>query len=805
MEGLKKVDENDHDVQGSDVEGVENLSEDQDAVTAPSSSSEDWDEDDFYSESYMEEDDGEDDNGSHNTEFNEDPEYERHQFLIFLHLQDVNERYQRSLQQNQHVATGLPPTIPEKLRQFLRLCIQRYVVTWEVMSKSEWIYDSECQVRRKRSFQAMKQFLHNSVETTNNENTELDVINHPMCSCYHEYAVRVNDLEWFRLLVEYGLDISQFDQITLMQLSMGIEDQTLLWKSYYMDRYDFLSCPDDLVMNVDELDFSASNTFSFFLIDTLGIDPYQIHSSVNPEEDRRQTRGRFSLPLYRYLLNTTGYIPIQIKNYREFSLFRSEDEDFGNTTIFNFLKNVIENDLYFNVMCDTTSGTAVPSSSNQVAAAVTVIHSDKRKQVQQRTCWEENVLKQKQSFLSLLVDKFWEESASRIKGVFRCRLDSDHEDFLLFLLDYIDTTGYADWSLQGKHAETVSPARGSRRGNGTTTRRQAALEASEAEEKALETCPRSVLLRKASAGSLKRMTRRLLDLSRNHQQDPIKMQEHQRYVNMAMMEIRSIEMLKYFVEEEHADVNYIDRSSGRTILFNIYDHAKRDKDAMQFIFYLTQRAGFSRIEQRVEGRTILQLAMQSKRIEFVDAWLWMAYGYRTETNFFNPDQRIVFKNIDECLLENGTMNPLTFAVIQYSEPRLPLRVDSDGDESDDDENDSDDDEDDSSDEDVNYFNRNDTKMISHFFKQHQANVNAKDMRGNTAVLYAVQNNCLQLAKQLVSEYGANIYLKNYEGQSAYSLANESLRAKLKKLLTKRKKSQQQVEDKEKEKKRRKQH
>jgi ankyrin repeat protein len=63
-------------------------------------------------------------------------------------------------------------------------------------------------------------------------------------------------------------------------------------------------------------------------------------------------------------------------------------------------------------------------------------------------------------------------------------------------------------------------------------------------------------------------------------------------------------------------------------------------------------------------------------------------------------------------------------------------------------------------------------------------VNAKDRKGNTAVLYVVQNNCLQLSKQLVSEYGKNIYMKNHEGQSAYSLANESLRAKLKKLLVK---------------------
>jgi uncharacterized protein YukJ len=260
------------------------------------------------------------------------------------------------------------------------------------------------------------------------------------------------------------------------------------------------------------------------------------------------------------------------------------------------------------------------------------------------------------------------------------------------------------------------------------------------------------------------------------------MQEHQRYVNIAMMEIRSMEMLKYFVEEEHADVNYIDRSSGRTILFNIYDHVKLDRNAKRIIFYLVQKAGFHQIEHRVKGRTILQLAMRSKRIDFVDALLFMAYGYRTETNIFHTDERVVFKNIDACLIENGTMNPLTYAVTHYDEQRRSVEEEEGSDEESSEEDESE--EDDSEEEDRDEFLRRETRLISHFLKQHKANVNAKDRKGNTAVLYAVQNNCLELSKQLVSEYGANIYLKNQEGQSAYSLANESLRMKLKTLLVK---------------------
>jgi hypothetical protein len=438
-------------------------------------------------------------------------------------------------------------------------------------------------------------------------------------------------------------------------------------------------------------------------------------------------------------LKVTGYIPIQTKNYREFSLFRPEDEDFGNRTIFNFLKIVVENDLYFNVMCDATSGTGVPLSTNQVTVAVT---HNKRKQTQPRTNWEENVLEQKQSFLSFLIDNLWDESSRRIKRFFCYHLESVHEELLLFLFEYgaFDTSGYLDWCLQGKHDETVSKAS---RGRGMTTRRQAILEASEMEGKAFLTCPRAVLLRKASAGSLKDLIRRVLDLSRNHQQDPIKMQEHQRYVNIAMMEIRSIEMLKYFVEEEHADVNYIDRSSGRTIMFNIYDHVKLDRNATRIISYLVQKAGFHHIEHRVEECTILQLAMRSKRFDFVDALLLMAYGYRTESNTFHPVERVFVKNINACLIENGTMNPLTYAVTHYDEQRRSVEEEEGSDEESNEEDESE--EDDSEKEDRDEFLWRETRLISHFLKQHQANVNAKDRKGNTAVLYAVQNNCLQLS------------------------------------------------------------
>jgi hypothetical protein len=267
------------------------------------------------------------------------------------------------------------------------------------------------------------------------------------------------------------------------------------------------------------------------------------------------------------------------------------------------------------------------------------------------------------------------------------------------------------------------------------------------------TCPRSMLLSHALLVGYQDMVRYLLNLSKDHQGDVYKMKEHQRFVNTAMLQVRSLSMLKYLIEEEHADVNYVDRKSGRTILAQINYHI-RDAEVVAMIQYIYEQ-GFCQTEQIFESMyssdrsTVLRQAIRYGNWHFLEALLYYGYGY--EMSFYasidEEDGKPTLKstpcsNIDELRLENMTLNPLIYTVVNHREQRC------------------------------------NEAWIDYLLTHHKANVNAQDASGNTALIYAVQYGITELTTRLVIEFGADINLKNNAGESAYSLAQEPFKTKL---------------------------
>jgi hypothetical protein len=265
---------------------------------------------------------------------------------------------------------------------------------------------------------------------------------------------------------------------------------------------------------------------------------------------------------------------------------------------------------------------------------------------------------------------------------------------------------------------------------------------------ALASPPRSMLLNHATAYGFKTLVTRLLDLSRDHYGDVYKMKEHQRYVNTAVTFVRSLPMLRYLVEEEHADVNYIERFSGRHVLASIHRYLK-ETEVISVMQYLYEQAGFNQTEMHFDhgcrysnkGLSVLKFAAHhATTFLFLDALLHYGYGYSmsfTTSTCVNGSinvQSTPCSNIDEFRLEGGTMNPLIYAITNhYSD----------------------------------YYNE---LWINYLITHHKANINAQDGKGNTAVIYAIKNRSFELVASLVNKYEVNIYLQNNAGESVHSLA-----------------------------------
>jgi ankyrin repeat protein len=90
--------------------------------------------------------------------------------------------------------------------------------------------------------------------------------------------------------------------------------------------------------------------------------------------------------------------------------------------------------------------------------------------------------------------------------------------------------------------------------------------------------------------------------------------------------------------------------------------------------------------------------------------------------------------IDEFRLDRGIMNPLIYAITNhYSD----------------------------------YYNE---RWINHLITHHRANINAQDVEGNTAVIYAMKNKSFELVVGLFNKYQVDISLQNNAGESVHFLA-----------------------------------
>jgi hypothetical protein len=254
---------------------------------------------------------------------------------------------------------------------------------------------------------------------------------------------------------------------------------------------------------------------------------------------------------------------------------------------------------------------------------------------------------------------------------------------------------------------------------------------------------------------LKQVVRKLLSLSKDYPEgDEEKREHHQRYVNFTLIHVRSLSMLQYLVEEEHADVNYIDPEGEWTVLYAIVKYNGLNlTTVLAMIRYLYEETSFHLTDHMMLWEldphnmfkvdivsTALRYVMQFNYPSYmllVDLLLYYGYGYTMTFTLNVADDtarvdRSVCENIEELRLENGTMNPLLYAAVWQSKV-----------------------------------------MIKHVLVQHKANVNARDSKGNTALMYIVQQTRWEdVVGELIDEYKADPYIMNHDGQTALTLATD---------------------------------
>jgi hypothetical protein len=279
---------------------------------------------DIMDDEVMEESDGIDDE----TEDERELECERQQARVELRFRKVMEAYAYEIN---GVKTA-KPIQGQKTSQFIRLCIQQETLVW----KSNSVVSTKT---HQRNCVEIKRFLENVAV----EDETFD-INHDLCFCFYNEAIRYEDLQWLRIMVEHGLDVGRFDQDSLTRWAI-MAKQASSEESVDADK-------------------NADKVMMDFLIDTLGID---VHTVDSPEDSfimkwfwkyhqmdfiliergnyrshpRVDQRSVLYLPLYRYYLEYCGCIPFYFK-YLHNSLL----DDFYDDEVMDMLIVVIENEQY---------------------------------------------------------------------------------------------------------------------------------------------------------------------------------------------------------------------------------------------------------------------------------------------------------------------------------------------------------------------------------------------------------------------------------------------------------------------------
>jgi hypothetical protein len=610
---------------------------------------------------------------------------------------------------------------------WLRHCVERDVF-WSDTNYS----------REKDSHQVTnaKLFLSQIVNTVKDEHFST-IFNHSICNLYYRRSIQTGDYDWSRILIENGLDISQFDVDIVIKLSHRRRQQ---------QPYD-----DDDPLS---LKFKKELENLYF---NVGINFHHVHSHIDRQEDLERllfpspvkVHFQYNKPLICSLLNICGGLPDDIE-YGQSVFLSSQQLDQSQThESFELCKILIENELY--------SCSPLIKTNNRYSFCLAVQASLQLElETRQRMSRYQNLTNLEPFLLwlfeqdKLQVRSYREKRLLHLKAMARLKfiLAQTGQTLDMNRMDIADE-GELDQGLPSVDEIFIE-------GEQENDEDVAEIVQDYMEyrpiECSFEFCSRTALLRECVTADYELITRRLLTLSRDCQEDIHKQAEHKRYVELCWSHVRSMSMLRYLVEEEHADVHHIEQQTGETILFRILRQSENVLKMFQMMRYLYKEAGFHMTDYKCitdkeeEGITIIHYCLKyGNRVtdmieKFFDALLCYGYGYRIELNVSISRRftSVTCSNINELRLENGTMNPLHYIACH---------------------------------EDLDF----DGIFMKHLLEIHGADVNAVDTEGNTALIYAVKGNSLDKLERLLTYEDVNAEYVNREGESALSLATGNLK------------------------------
>ncbi len=625
-------------------------------------------------------------------------------------------------------------------------------------------------------------------------------LDHAVVKVYLREAIIHNDEDFLRIFVEYGVDISEMDQYMIVE-----------WIQTKKQRpFQFGTIP-----VAEEVEDEQVDTLSMprYLIETLGIDIYDIETELPPRH--ALNAANIDLNLFRYLLGCHGQFPDYHSHGHRIDIVLDSD-------MVGFIRTLIDNDLIARnngIVIDELKAKYGELRNPRKALAIT--KSAVRSNIFAFNSFNQKSYRNPQGFCDRLKDFLWKAPCG--------------EDLLLRLLEMkqLDDTSYRSWRtltlLQPSNATyAYAQAMVQFEDEGSLTdgivdppipaQPETDPETGQpihryVSKLSFKNCPRAKLIEEASSVGFERIVMKVLDVSRFD--DAV---EHRRLVNYAMLNAGTLSLLKYLVEVEGADVNYIDIKTGDTVLFAVCRNLSDDSAVVEAIKYLYEDAYFVLTDEALKEEnednannnddednddddsdeeedeekgskdkkkdkkppmapaTALKEFCSGARVSCIDALLSYGYGYQMDIVAMPVDVCV-----DEAEDEDEKPAPKRNRRLWGSTPRRAVSQSHRHDST-------------TVYQSTRCSNIDEFRLVSnsynpllyiaanqlfdpsgillkHFIEHHGADVNARDSKnGNTAVIYAAKNNDWELVRQLVSEYKADIRLTNVEGESAVSLA-----------------------------------
>jgi hypothetical protein len=616
--------------------------------------------------------------------------------IIENRFQEIMQQYRIQLYNGQRQSDYIP--LSPKTQYFIKLCLQReFLHEMRAPLGDTSVHWFRWNLTSQHQLKAIRDFF-----SEHAENHELD-LNHEVCFYFYNYALTKDDRSWFRLFIEHGVDVTLFDQASLVHVATTAEKTIMSQLSIYGSRKKAFAT----------LDFSDPSSQANYLVGILGINPYVLGNPLeNYEPDtefRNLPRRIFCLPLYRFFLNKCGYIPIHFNCYyqeRGYSLMtenelKALDESRG------FIETIIDNDLYFNADVAMVTNDSNANKKRKYTNSHSMNVGEK----------QTNSLKTKYGFSFFIADSIWSILKFSNFGMFvlqsqRMLLHSLAPLWQSLLVDCHSQVGI-DFRLKCLN-----------------------------------------YLQQAATYRFREVLTTFFDRSKIYHSKINQMANHKFYVNFTMMGARSLSILKYFVEMEHADVNYIHKSGNGETIWMALMTFRNIKEEVSMIQYLCQHVHCVHHNEEVLN-SVLKSYLTSCSSPYLEALLHYGYGYEFDSDIRmqRGDAKVGrCTNINDLRLERNTMNPLLFAVVHNLVGALDL-----------------------------------TGLLNHLIHHHQADVNARDHEGNTVVIHVVKKSLVDayyndFVISLVEQYNADIYLENHKGESAFSLASDSLKHALMNLI-----------------------